>query len=1137
MAPRNKNKDPEPFPPTKRRGRPKKTQPQPRPAEADPAVPEADPADYPFTVSANAQDLLEIPIDDWTPATDAEIAKVRGSRVYTPKAEAAGMRTHTYDFQDMSRHTTVDWWQNSWDYKEPEVLPNDDVDKAMLAKMQTPNGCFKGQTVVSNTTSKSRGYDTCAALACFDTVPAYLTYLDTHAARFFSKLTQYRERQYDSPGASADYAGLPKYLNDRGQYAGVHRVLQAVSEMEGPRELLVRNGDTNRAFQPINQRHHAHMEATILANALVALMFTSAGLDSEEKRYTRIEGEEGMKPPYHYGYHANDWLGMIVAGFYSFHIRRTRSNNQKIDGQASTAAVKAVGRIMPENMTGIVSAEQGESVAHSVAVQKSMAYREELQNLPSVGKLDPRDMGSRMRRIDNRIAWFVNAGRSVKKMTARSIALNKNKATAPKLAQVPPLDQKTLDIILKNVSRIHGKREQITVDKDSAEAVAELVCKRDGGMQSFLAAQQGVADRLTQKMEDTRAMSRDEAKEEVEEVMRHSWAIGKMSSSSAVETVDFPIVLEAFGLDPTKPQPENLVLNPVGNPDFKVLHHQLVDAYLMREKEKSIIGGALLAADVGTGKTISVFTLMVLEYMEIRKKAEAGEPFEARPTLMIVPAGLIGQTFNECDTFFGGMIDVKCHYGVATQFKGTRQIATLDDQRWEEEAAYAFDPNTVTTDPKNCLKMFLNTYSTTLSRYATGKRILIQKGDLPPDDVLVYEDLATRRKKRTFAALEEELGEDEMTQQELMTQAMEEMEEQGYDPDDKAQKKKRTRATYTHLTLRFCAHEGAMFSRVICDEAHVIRNQNSVIARMVGLFPRKHTILMTATPTINRLGDIVGLMHQIYQTSSLPMPEDFYNDSALEPEYDISTIEHSADQNEMSDTRDAVREYVKTTNNKPWALLPGAQSEISSGDLSSGRSDKVYAAATACFVVRRSMRDGVEYTVPPAEEGIAYPGQDIPPCTVITEELSMKGFDGEEDAELLRFITNKLWKKINTAGGGDGPVLPELGTMHSGDKSKDGRVNMNVHRHMLLNAFDLRTQEVFTNEDKLSGSVTVDLIERAVRTNTGPPSTLASSRKGKSKASKDKAPTLGVEQVDHLRSLDPDGGLNYICQIPHVASR
>lgn len=44
----------------------------------------------------------------------------------------------------------------------------------------------------------------------------------------------------------------------------------------------------------------------------------------------------------------------------------------------------------------------------------------------------------------------------------------------------------------------------------------------------------------------------------------------------------------------------------------------------------------------------------------------------------------------------------------------------------------------------------------------------------------------------------------------------------------------------------------------------------------------------------------------------------------------------------------------------------------------------------------------------------------------------------------------------------------------------DGLVNMNVHQHMLLNAFDLRTLEVVANEDKLSGAVTLNMVGNAV---------------------------------------------------------
>lgn len=190
------------------------------------------------------------------------------------------------------------------------------------------------------------------------------------AAIYFSKLAQYRARSYDIPGYSPKYATLPKWLNDIEGSTGIHRIFRQVSQMQQPRALLVRKGDTDQAYQPVDQRHQAHVEATILANVLVALKFTTRGLHSEEKRFVPVEGEEGMTSPYRYGYHADHWLGMVVA-FYSFWNRRTRSHHARIDGQASATPIKAVGRIEADNMTGIIISEQGGSTRSTPAPQGS----------------------------------------------------------------------------------------------------------------------------------------------------------------------------------------------------------------------------------------------------------------------------------------------------------------------------------------------------------------------------------------------------------------------------------------------------------------------------------------------------------------------------------------------------------------------------------------------------------------------------------------------------------------------------------------------------------------------------------------------------------------------------------------------
>lgn len=155
-------------------------------------------------------------------------------------------------------------------------------------------------------------------------------------------------------------------------------------------------------------------------------------------------------------------------------------------------------------------------------------------------------------------------------------------------------------------------------------------------------------------------------------------------------------------------------------------------------------------------------------------------------------------------------------------------------------------------------------------------------------------------------------------------------------------------------------------------------------------------------------------------------------------------------------------------------------------------------------------------------------GQHIPGHEIIMEEL---GHKGERKARMEQLI-NTFLSEINTAGSGMEPTLPD--TKDGPKENTDGRLNMLVHRILLLNSFDLRTAEIFAAEDSISQRLTPDELRQAMAQKaTGSYSstlpTVASKKKGKAKSSaEDEAPKLGVDQVNHLRAMDPDGGLTYI---------
>lgn len=303
-------------------------------------------------------------------------------------------------------------------------------------------------------------------------------------------------------------------------------------------------------------------------------------------------------------------------------------------------------------------------------------------------------------------------------------------------------------------------------------------------------------------------------------------------------------------------------------------------------------------------------------------------------------------------------------------------------------------------------------------------------------------------------------------------------------------------------------------------------------------------MLVTATPVQNRLRDYKGLLDQIFKSSRLPI-ENRYNGRLFSKDYDIQTINHLSSENgkgkEYSPFKpdaapeeiQALKDFCAQKDLRPWAIMPACSDVLAKDETCNVEaSDNVYKAAFKSVQLRRSMRDGVKVTVPTddgEEEVVFYPGQHIPGHEIIMEKLGHKG----ERKTRMEQLINAFLSEINTAGSGMEPTLPD--TKDGPKENTDGRLNMLVHRILLLNSFDLRTAEIFAAEDSISQKLTPDelrqaLTKKATGSYSGTLPTVASKKKGKAKSSAEdgEAPQLGVDQVNHLRAMDPDGELTYI---------
>ena len=87
----------------------------------------------------------------------------------------------------------------------------------------------------------------------------------------------------------------------------------------------------------------------------------------------------------------------------------------------------------------------------------------------------------------------------------------------------------------------------------------------------------------------------------------------------------------------------------------------------------------ILGNDVGLGKTITALLLVVISYNDYKRRAAAGEPLDAWPSIFFEPPNLVAQVFNEVTGFFGQFFKVVVVQGCAVSHGSNTRLAEASD--------------------------------------------------------------------------------------------------------------------------------------------------------------------------------------------------------------------------------------------------------------------------------------------------------------------------------------------------------------------------------------------------------------------------------------------------------------------------
>jgi SNF2 family DNA or RNA helicase len=240
-----------------------------------------------------------------------------------------------------------------------------------------------------------------------------------------------------------------------------------------------------------------------------------------------------------------------------------------------------------------------------------------------------------------------------------------------------------------------------------------------------------------------------------------------------------------------------------------------------------------IADDCGTGKTITMLTVILQQSRTARRDFEAGATGPWKPTIIICPPHVVDVWFDEVTKFFSSELQVHRFY--ETKAKVTYPIFKAQTLPSTAEGLVEWlDENYKEDDPRTAGKIVVTAYDTwacrTLMKKAGGSTTV-----KPVPDVL-------------FQAVDDDL--DEI-------------------PDDEA-----PGSNELDPSMEYYSPLTGKFRRVVLDKAHKVRNPQTKTAESIRQLMPKPAVnaskeellaqvilhLLTATPIMNRGSDLYGYL-------------------------------------------------------------------------------------------------------------------------------------------------------------------------------------------------------------------------------------------------------------------------------------
>ena len=182
------------------------------------------------------------------------------------------------------------------------------------------------------------------------------------------------------------------------------------------------------------------------------------------------------------------------------------------------------------------------------------------------------------------------------------------KVISSKLSQLPPMDEESLRLVIDALRR--RIPPPITPPTETPSRLSSLIDQDI--LQESLQQSSAITDAIEDEQERQRPI----------QSTRQSFVLTSVVSEHPPREEDLLEACGALGLDDWT----NLSINPT-DPTLTLMPHQVLDAYWMLQKERSPLRGSLLANEVGTGKTVTYLSLILMAGITQRERGHTSPPY------------------------------------------------------------------------------------------------------------------------------------------------------------------------------------------------------------------------------------------------------------------------------------------------------------------------------------------------------------------------------------------------------------------------------------------------------------------------------------------------------------------------------